>query len=194
MERNSSEGKNQAIVRRNQKAILDAAELLLERRERTSVSAVAAQAGVSRVTVYSHFSGQEPILEAVVGRAVGRAVAALKAAEPDRGPADEALARVLAASWEELGHNAAIVRAAMVDLSAEAMRRSHGQGRTIIRKLIERGRQDGTFRSDLETDWLLISFFALIHAARDEVQAGRVRAESALESLLVTIGDLFRGP
>jgi AcrR family transcriptional regulator len=44
-----------AIAERNVEAILDAVEDLLERRAQASVSAVAALAGVSRVTVYAHF-------------------------------------------------------------------------------------------------------------------------------------------
>jgi len=44
-----------AIAERNVGAILDAAEELLEERAAASISAVAARAGVSRVTVYAHF-------------------------------------------------------------------------------------------------------------------------------------------
>ena len=42
------------IADRNIEAILDAAEELLELQGHATISAVAAQAGVSRVTVYAH--------------------------------------------------------------------------------------------------------------------------------------------
>lgn len=183
-----------ATSQSNRAAIVDAAERLLQRRVRAGISAVAAEAGLSRVTVYAHFAGSEAILEAVVERAVGRAVTALRAAEPDRGPADEALHRLLAASWEELGHHAEVVREATSELGPEAMRRSHGEGRALLRELIERGRLEGTFRTDLGTDWLLSCFFALIHSARDEVQAGRIPVDSAFEALSTTLTELLAGP
>jgi AcrR family transcriptional regulator len=49
-------------------AILDAVEELLERRGQASISAVAAQTAVSRVTVYAHFPIWEALLEAAVER------------------------------------------------------------------------------------------------------------------------------
>src|ERR671931_187183 len=91
-----------AIAERNVEAILDAGEALLERRAQASITAVAAEAGVSRVTVYAHFPALGELIEAVVERAVRRARHALEAAEPDRGPPVEALERVVAAGWREL--------------------------------------------------------------------------------------------
>ena len=94
-----------ATAERNVEAILDGAERLAEQGKQLSISAVAGEAHVSRVTVYAHFEGLEQLVEALVQRAVSRAVATIEAAEPERGPADEALRRVIAASWEELGRH-----------------------------------------------------------------------------------------
>src|SRR5262245_41311671 len=90
-------GHQRVIAERNVEAILDAVEELLERRGQASISAVAAQAGVSRVTVYAHFPTWEALLEAAVERAVRRTMTALEAAEPDVGPPVQALERMLAA-------------------------------------------------------------------------------------------------
>src|SRR5262252_101605 len=84
-----------AIAERNVDAILDAAEELLARRAHTTMSAVAKQAGVSRVTLYAHFATWQAVLEAAVTRAVDRTMAALSAAEPDVGPADAAVDRMV---------------------------------------------------------------------------------------------------
>ena len=59
-----------AVAERNVEAILDAAERLLERRLQATISAVAAEAQLSRVTVYAHFPTREQLLEAVAERAV----------------------------------------------------------------------------------------------------------------------------
>src|ERR1700716_1626461 len=91
-------GYQRAIAERNVEAILGAAEELLARRAQTSMSAVAAQAGVSRVTLYSHFPAWEAVLEAAVERAVRRTMTALQAARPDDGPPAPALERMLAAA------------------------------------------------------------------------------------------------
>jgi TetR/AcrR family transcriptional repressor of mexCD-oprJ operon len=180
-----------AIAERSVVAILDAAERLLERRKQTSISAVAAEAGLARVTVYAHFRGREEILEALVERAVGRAVKAYRTAELERGPALDALGRLIAASWKELSQNDAVARASAAELSADAMRRAHDAARAPVRRLVERGRREHTFRTDVAADWLVTTFFALVHAAGEEVRAGQLDGDHALDALSATIPDLF---
>ena len=69
-------GYQREVASRNVEAILDAAEELLQSQGHANISAVAAQAGVSRVTVYAHFPDWAAILEAAVA-AQRAAVAAL---------------------------------------------------------------------------------------------------------------------
>jgi AcrR family transcriptional regulator len=59
-----------AVAERNLESILDATEALLARNAPLSMSAVAADAGVSRPTLYAHFADRETLLTAVVARAV----------------------------------------------------------------------------------------------------------------------------
>jgi AcrR family transcriptional regulator len=179
-----------ATAERNVQAILDAVEDLLERRGQVSISAVATQAGVSRVTVYAHFPTTEAMLEAVVQRAVGRSAAALEAARPDHGPPPEALQRLLAAGWRELDRNGAVAAAAATQLSPAALIRSHGLAHQRVLELVNRGRADGSFRTDLPAGWLVASIFALIHACADEARAGRIDPARALDVLAATIRDL----
>jgi AcrR family transcriptional regulator len=176
---------------RNREAILDAAEELLRSGRGVNVSALASESGVSRVTVYSHFPETEEIVEAVVQRSVLRASAAIEGAEPDKGPADEALARVIATAWSEIGRDSAIAQGAATYLSAEAMHRAHAKARELVSRLLERGRSDGTFRTDLSSEWLLTCALSLIHAAHDAVRAGRVQSDRALDELTTTLGEIF---
>lgn len=182
-----------AVAERNLEAILDAAEALLGRREAASIAAVAAEAGVSRPTVYAHFSTREAILEAVVERAVGRSMAAYEAAEPDSGTAAEALDRVISASWHEIERHSAIGDAAMQQLSSAALNRAHERGFERVHALVERGRRDGSFRTDVPAEWLVTSFFALIHAAGEAERAGRIEHGEALDAIRLTLRDLVRG-
>ena len=184
----------EALAERNAQAILDAAERLLERGQQTSVSALASEAGLSRPTVYAHFPNRERVLEALVERTVRQAMAVLEAAEPERGPALAALQRLLATGWEEIGRHEAIGAASAGQLSADAMRRTHESARTVIRGLVDRGRREGAFRSDVPLGWLITSSLALIHAAAEEVRAGELDAQAALDVLTATVSELFVGP
>ena len=180
-----------ATAERNIEAILDAAERLLERGSEPTVVAVAGEAGVSRVTVYAHFATRERLLEAVVERTVRRTTEALDAVEPERGPPLEALGRVIEVGWRDLDRNNAIAQAAGEQLTPEALRKAHQAAHRQLRKLVDRGRRSGDFRSDVPAQWLVSAFHALIHAAGDDVRAGRMRAGVALEALRTTMRDLF---
>jgi TetR/AcrR family transcriptional regulator, mexCD-oprJ operon repressor len=180
-----------ATAERNVEAILDAAERLLERGMQPTIVAVAGEAGVSRVTVYAHFATREQLLEAVVERAVQRTTAALDAVEPERGPPLEALQRVIDAGWRDLDRNNAIAQAAAEQLDPETLRQAHKAAHRRLRRLIDRGRRIGDFRTDVPAEWLVSAFHALIHAAGDDVRARRMRPGPALDALRTTVHDVF---
>jgi TetR/AcrR family transcriptional regulator, mexCD-oprJ operon repressor len=182
-----------AIAEHNIEAILDAADRVLGRRSQASISAVAADAGLSRVTVYSHFPNRDALLEAVVERAVKRTMALFDEADLESSSPLEALQRLTALGWQELDRNQARVHAALQQLSSAALTRAHQTVASRLHDLVERGRKDGTFRTDLPTDWLVTSWLALIHAAAEEVHSGRTEATEAQAVLNATIRDLFLG-
>ena len=182
--------RRRTIADRNVMAILDAAEQLIAARAPVTIAGVAGAAGVSRVTVYAHFPTSEALLEAVVERAVGHTAGALEAARPGEGPPAEALERLLATGWRQLGRHADMADAASAMLSGTAMTRSHAVAHATVAELLRRGQQDGTFRSDLPVSWLVTCCFALIHGCRNEVTAGRLAQEDAERVLASTIRDL----
>jgi AcrR family transcriptional regulator len=73
---------------RNRKRILDAAQsaFLSAGYEQTSMDTVAAAAGVSKQTVYSHFGTKEALFIAMTEAMISAAVAAQRAAVPEPGP------------------------------------------------------------------------------------------------------------
>jgi TetR/AcrR family transcriptional regulator, mexCD-oprJ operon repressor len=182
-----------AIAERNVTAILDAVEDLLERRAPASISAVAAQAGVSRVTVYAHFPTWEKLLEAAVERAVRQTMAALQAARPDQGPPVQALERMLAAAWRHLARYGAMAQAVAEQLSPEAVTRTHQAAHQTIGALLQRGQADGSFRTDVPAGWLITACITLIHACAEEVRAGRIDPDDAPCVLIATVCDIFTG-
>lgn len=183
-----------AVSERNLEAILDAAEVVLERSGQPSITAVAAEAGVSRVTVYSHFPTLEALLEAVVERGVTRAAATIDAARPDEGPPFEALERVISAGWDQVDRHSGMAHAAAEHLGAAAMERAHAAGYERIRALVKRGRREGDFRTDLPVEWLVTATFALIHACAEDVRGGKFSATKGLAVLTATLHDLMTGP
>jgi len=185
--------RQRAIAERNVDAILDAVEELLERRGQASISAVAQQAGVSRVTVYSHFPTWGALLEAAVARAVTRTMTALDAAGINEGPPVEALERMLAEAWPHLARYSAMAQAVAEQLGPEAVSRTHQAAHRTIGALVQRGQRDGTFRTDLPAGWLITASIALIHACADEVRAGRISDGDAAGILTASVRDLFTG-
>jgi AcrR family transcriptional regulator len=182
-----------AIAERNVEAILDAAERLLERNDQMSMSAVAQEAGVSRQTLYVHFPDREQLLSAIVKRAVHRWVAATHEVETDRGPALDALRRLVKVGWEEISRSSHVARVASSELDPDSVREAHDAGAELPRRLVRRGRRDGSFRTDVPVEWLVSAFFGLIHTAREDVTSGRLGSRAALRALSRTIPDLFQG-
>src|SRR5258708_31847818 len=159
------------VAVRNIEAILDAAEDVLELPGHATISAAAAQAGVSGVTVYAHFPTWDALLEAAVERAVGRTMKALESASPDDGPPAEALDRMLAGAWRHLARYGPMARAVAELLTPDAVARTHQAAHHAIGALLARGQADGSFRTDLPASWLVLASITLIHACADGVRS-----------------------
>ena len=180
-----------ATAQRNAAAILDATERLLARRAPLSVVAIAAEAGVSRPTLYAHYRSIPDIIEAAVERSVVASLTAFDEARPEDGPADQALLRMAEASWRQLGRYEALARGAAEHLPAGAVHRSHQAMLAPLQALIERGRREGTLRTDLPGDWLVSLYFALLHGAQEHAAGQDTDRGQALELLKTSLTDLF---
>jgi len=181
------------VAERNVEAILDAAEELVQQGQ-ANISAVAAMAGVSRVTVYAHFPTWQALLEAAVERAVRRTMAALQSVHPEDGPPVEALDRMIAAAWQHLARYEAMAAAVAELLSPEAITRTHQAAHHTVGALLERGQADGSFRTDLPARWLMTASVALVHACSDEVRAGHIDEHDAIRILTTSVRALFAAP
>jgi hypothetical protein len=60
-----------------------------------------------------------------------------------------------------------------------------------LRALIERGRRDGAFRTDVAADWLITLYFALVHGADEHAASHDITRSQALELLKATLSDVF---
>jgi AcrR family transcriptional regulator len=137
------------------------------------------------MTLYGHFPTREALVEAVVVHAVAAARSVLAAADLDTGPAGQRLHELALTSWRILNDHRQLMLVGNRYLGAERMRALHDPVLAHVRRLIVRGQRDGEFRSDAPLAWLLATCYALIHAAADEVNAGRIN-EKAAGALIAT--------
>jgi AcrR family transcriptional regulator len=179
--------RRRADAERSIARILDAAVDALASDPDASMAEIARRAGVVRATIYVHFPTREALLEAVTHRAIAEVEQVINAAEPHHGPPDEALARVVDASWQRLGRYHALVAINTQQHGHAELRQRHSSVLATLEPLIERGQADGTFRVDVPSAWHLSMVMALIHAASGELSAGRLNDADAGTALVATI-------
>jgi AcrR family transcriptional regulator len=178
--------RRRADAERSIARILDAALDALASDPDASMAEIARRAGVVRATIYVHFPTREALIDAVTQRAITQVSAVIDDAEPERGDATDALRRVLATTWRELGRYHALV-AITTQLPHADVRAKHHPVLARLEPLIARGQRDGSFRSDVPGSWHLSMLMALIHAASAELQAARIPSDQAEAALLPTI-------
>ena len=178
--------RRRADAERNIASITDAALEALASDPDASMAEIARRAGVVRATIYMHFPTREALLDAVMERATTQVADAIRAAEPDRGEPQEALERVIRATWEELSQFHGVLAINIGRMSAKELRRRHLPMTTQFIPLLERGQADGVFRSDVSAEWLIAVIRAIVHLASTELQAGRLSRADVERTMLTT--------
>ena len=182
-----------ADAERNTTAIINAALEALADDPDVSMAEIARRAGVVRATVYMHFPTRESLLDAVMEDAVAQVAEATRGAEPTQGEPEEALERVLRATWQKLSDFRTLLAINTSRLSAKELHRRHQPVMTLFVPLIERGQKKGVFRSDLPVAWHLAMVRAIAHAASAELRSGRID-ESRVEDALISTAKNALGP
>lgn len=186
----SPEPKRRADATRSRAAVLDAATRLLATQPDAGMAAIAAAAGVTRQTVYAHFASRDDLVNAVVDRTTGEAVAAMRAADLDSGPATDALVRMLDVGWR-------FFRVSPLAHHVGSFARQRDEDRQLpvndrLLRLVTRGQLAGEFDGNVAAPWLVTAIVAVSHAAGDEVRSGRMtqaQAQTVLrDSVLRLVG------
>lgn len=109
------------------------------------------------------------------------------------GDAREAMTRLLASSWELVAESAALLTAAQGVLPTGRVRELHAEPVQRMAELIRRGQDQGAFRTDLPTDWLVSVVHYILHGAADEVRAGRLASHDAAEVVTKSVQPVLIG-
>jgi TetR/AcrR family transcriptional repressor of mexCD-oprJ operon len=179
--------RRRADAERNIASITNAALAALASDPDASTAEIARRAGVVRATIYLHFPTREALLDAVMERATTQVADAIRAAEPERGEPEEALERVIRATWTQLSQFHGILAINISRLSAKELRRRHLPMTTQFIPLLERGQADGVFRSDVSAEWLIAVVRAIVHVASTELQAGRLSQADVERTMVTTV-------
>ena len=175
-----------ADAQRSFDRILDGALDALASDPDASMAEIARRAGVVRATIYVHFPTREALIAAVTRRAVAEVTEAIEAAEPTRGEAREALQRVVAAAWSNLGRFHALVEI-NTRLASANLHELHHPVLAVLAPLVERGQRDGVFRRDVPAAWHLSMLLALVHAASGELSSGRIPTAQVEPALVASV-------
>jgi AcrR family transcriptional regulator len=179
--------RRRADAERNRAAVVEAALALFGERPEATMADVAAAAGVGRVTLYAHFPSRQALLEAVVDRAVAEAVARPADAVAPDASAGEAIRALVRSSWRTLHRFGRLSAMVQREMGPERLRDRHRAILDEVDDLVARGQADGSFRADLPRTWLVTTIYSLLHAAAEEVDAGRLEPEAAADVLEATL-------
>lgn len=182
-----------ADAQRNIAAILDAATECLSRDPAASTSEIAKAAGVGRVTLYGHFPSRAELVDAVF-------VHAIEGGEETLGQVDltgdprAALTRLIESSWHLVDRNRSLLIAAQDALPPGRVRELHADPMARVVRLMERGRSEGVFRTDLPTSWLVSVMHNVMHGAADEINGGRITPDKAAGYITATLLAAYTPP
>jgi len=184
--------RRRADAERNIARIVSAARALLGSNPNATTDDIAQAAGVGRMTLYGHFRTRAALVEAALMDAL-RAGEEILSSVDLTGDAGEALTRLLESSWELVAESAALLTAAEGVLPAGRVRELHGEPDRRMTELIRRGREQGVFRLDLPSAWMVSVVHYILHGAAGEVRAGRLAADEAAEVVVKSVRSVLAG-
>ncbi|MBB3727109.1 TetR/AcrR family transcriptional regulator [Nonomuraea dietziae] len=178
--------RRRADAERNIARIVSAARELMSSNPNATTDDIAQAAGVGRMTLYGHFRTRADLIEAALMDALRAGEETLSSLDL-AGDARDAMTRLLASSWELVAESAALLTAAEGVLPAGRVRELHAEPAERMAELIRRGQEQGVFRTDLPTTWLVSMTHYILHGAANEVRAGRLPPHDAADVVAKSI-------
>lgn len=186
MAASSDRPRRRADAERSIARIVSAAREVLGADPNATTDDIAKAAGVGRMTLYGHFRTRADLVEAALTDALRAGEETLSSVDLT-GDAREAMTRLLAPSWQLVAESAALLTAAEDVLPAGRVRELHGAPARRVEELVRRGREQGVFRTDLPSAWMVDVVHYILHGAADQVRAGRLAAADAADTVAKTV-------
>jgi hypothetical protein len=101
---------------------------------------------------------------------------------------------LIESSWRLVEQSRSLLLAAQNVLSPARIRTLHAGPAERVQGLVERGRAEGVFRTDLPVSWLVGTMHSVMHNAADEINAGRLSVDQAAEVITATLLAAFTPP
>ena len=136
-----------ADFRANRQAILDAARSALAEDSRASIETIATAAGLSRRTLYGHFTDRDELIRELIVTGAQRFNAIAEDIHDD--DARLALARLASALWNEAAHVQFAAALALDEAHVAQTAKALAPLRQSVAALVARGQGDGSFRTDI---------------------------------------------
>ena len=136
-----------ADFRANRQAILDAARSALAEDSRASIETIAIAAGLSRRTLYGHFTDRDELIRELIVTGAQRFNAIAEDIHDD--DARLALARLASALWNEAAHVQFAAALALDEAHVAQTAKALAPLRQSVAALVARGQGDGSFRTDI---------------------------------------------
>lgn len=178
---------------RNRDAILIAAATCLTDNPSATLADIAQAAGIGRVTLYGHFSSRTELLTVLLHSNMVRVEAELAAVDLSGSPW-QAMDALVTTSWRVLSDVNTLRGVVERELPEAEMHASHGDPRVRLVHLLERGRADGSFRSDQSIEWQVACYFSILHGAASEIRDGRLTESEVQQILPQTLRALLQTP
>ena len=182
-----------ADAERNAERILEAAVACLSRNPEASVSEIAVEAGVGRVTLYGHFPSRDALIEAALTRVLDEGDRVLGSLDLKGDPRD-ALRALIESSWLLTAQASAVLEAARATLPPGRIQALHAKPARRVEALIRRGQSENVFRVDLPASWLTSFLHHVIKGAAVDVSDGRLGRGDAPRFISETVLSAYARP
>lgn len=135
---------------------------------------VAAEAGISRATLFRRFPSRGALVAALSRDAAALFVSAVDRARPEEGPAPEAMRRVLGELAGLAPRCGLLVLQPLPDLVEAELLGQIAEAERRLEALVRRGQDEGAFRGDLPAGWVVLVATWLLVGAADGLRLGRL--------------------
>jgi AcrR family transcriptional regulator len=143
---------------------------------------IATAAGVSRQTVYAHFTSRDALIAALIHAAGTETLGAIESGRLDTGPPVDALRHFLEIGWELIRGYPYLLGPAL-SRTPPGSDDPHSAGTARLEQLIRRGQRAGVFDRTLPATWLAEAIIGLFRTAAEQVAAGSLTTSEAAAML-----------